>query len=49
MKKLKKSAYFFIVHLLLWIGLLQPDGFAEHTLVRYEHGFKPLKKMACQP
>ena len=29
---------------MLWVGLLQPDGFAEHTLVRYEHGFKPIQQ-----
>ena len=35
-----------MLHLLLWVGLLQPDGFAEHTLVRYEHGFKPIQNFA---
>ena len=39
----KKTLHFTILHLLLWVGLLQPDGFAEHTLVRYEHGFKPIQ------
>lgn len=39
-----KSFYFLLLHSLLWIGLLQPDGFAEHTLVRYEHGFKPIQQ-----
>ena len=32
-----------MLHLLLWVGLLQPDGFAEYTLVRHEHGFKPIQ------
>src|SRR5579863_8398265 len=40
----KKSLYFLLLHSLLWIGLLQPDGFAEHTLVRYEHGFKSIQQ-----
>ena len=39
----KKTSHFTILHLLLWVGLLQPDGFAEHTLVRYEHGFKSIQ------
>ncbi len=30
--------------MLLWFGLLQPDGFAEHTLVKYEYGFKPIQQ-----
>ncbi|HEX4069484.1 MAG TPA: hypothetical protein VHX42_05290 [Candidatus Babeliales bacterium] len=42
--KRKKSLYFMILHLLLWVGLLQPDGFAEQTLVRYEHGYKPIQQ-----
>ena len=42
----RKPFYFFLLHLLLWVGLLQPDGFAEHTLVRYEHGFKPIQNFA---
>ncbi len=42
----KKASHFMILHLLLWVGLLQPDGFAEHTLVRYEHGFKPIQHFA---
>lgn len=33
-----------LLNLLLWIGLLQPDGFAERTLVRYEHGLKPIEQ-----
>jgi len=33
-----------VLHLLLWFGLLQPDGFAELTLVRYEYGFKPIQQ-----
>jgi hypothetical protein len=40
----KKPLYFLLLHSLLWVGLLQPDGFAEHTLVRYEHGFKPIQQ-----
>jgi hypothetical protein len=28
----------------LWVGLLQPDGFIENTLVRYEHGLKPIQQ-----
>ncbi len=39
----KKASYCMILHLLLWVGLLQPDGFAEHTLVKHEYGFKPIQ------
>jgi hypothetical protein len=41
---MKKSLHFFVFHCLLWVGLLQPDGFAEHTLVRYKHGLKPIEQ-----
>ena len=33
-----------ILHIFLWAGLLQPDGFIENTLVKYEHGFKPIQQ-----
>jgi hypothetical protein len=39
----KKSLYCMILHLLLWMGLLQPDGFAAHTLVKHEYGFKAIQ------
>ena len=42
--KRRTSSYFFILHVLLWVGLLQPDGFIENTLVRYEHGLKPIQQ-----
>ncbi|HEX4068509.1 MAG TPA: hypothetical protein VHX42_00265 [Candidatus Babeliales bacterium] len=44
--KRKKPLYFMMLHILLWVGLLQPDGFVEHTLVRYEHGYKPIQNFA---
>jgi len=40
----KKSSHFLLLHCLLWVGLLQPDGFAERTLVRYDHGLKPIQQ-----
>lgn len=40
----KKSLHFMLLHVLLWVGLLQPDGFADRTLVRYEHGYKPIQQ-----
>ena len=33
-----------MLHVLLWVGLLQPDGFAELTLVRTHEGFKPIEQ-----
>ena len=33
-----------MLHVLLWVGLLQPDGFAELTLVRTYEGFKPIEQ-----
>ena len=33
-----------MLHVLLWVGLLQPDGFAESTLVRTHEGFKPIEQ-----
>ena len=32
------------LNLLLWIGLLQPDGFAERTLVMGQYGLKPIEQ-----
>jgi hypothetical protein len=37
---LKKFTFLFV---LLWVGLLQPDGFAELTLVKTYGGFKPIE------
>ncbi len=39
----RKPLHFMMLHLLLWVGLLQPDGFVEHTLVKHEYGFKPIQ------
>ena len=33
-----------MLHVLLWVGLLQPDGFAESTLVRTYEGFKSIEQ-----
>jgi Pretoxin HINT domain len=35
---------FILLQLLLWVGLLQPDGFAELTLVKTHGGFKPIEQ-----
>ena len=39
--QLKRFAW---LHLLLWVGLLQPDGFAERTLVMSQQGLKPIEQ-----